>query len=552
MAISRGRLENRIIIAFIIVAISPLLISFAVSLRIVGKRLEREIEGRLKKASQVLEERIEELERKSVIIGKILVKEPEFVELFLAKDATGMKEFLARFKKEFPIDVILVREGEKGTPGKHIFRIETERWKSMVAGGVIPVILGGESRGRVILGYVLGNEFAQFLSHSLGVEVRLFTTTDSPSSPTSFPGIEVSEEAKRKLLKGEEFYDTRSRIGNHPFFVYLKPLLGEGGKVLGVAILSLPKTFTFQTVVIRFLPPFLFIWFFISGALGYFLARGVMKPIKEFTQGARAIAQGNLDQFIPVRTRDEIGRLAQAFNRMAQELKKMRELEESLRRNERLITLGEIAAGIAHEVRNPLGVIKNSAQVLKKRKGNKKEESELLDFIIEESERLERFIQDLLHFVRLPRPQKKKVELRELMERTLMILQGEFSRRGIQVVKEFPLQEIPLHVDPGQFHQMLLNLLINSLDAMPEGGILRVRVKAEDSFVEIRVKDTGQGISEDIKGKIFEPFFTTKEGGTGLGLSIVSTVVKSHGGNIRVESKEGEGSEFILKFPQEG
>ncbi len=549
MGISRGRLENRIIIAFIIVALSPLLISFSISTHIVRQKLEKEIKTRFSKASEVLKERMEELERKAVITGKILLKEPKFIELFLAKDAVRMKEFLTEFKKEFPVDIILVREAEKSKPGPHIFRIETEGWKGLVAGGVVPVILGGEDRGRVILGYVLGNKFTQFLSHSLGMEVKVFNF--SGPFPADLKDLEISTKAREHLGKGEEYYETRGKIGGHPYFLYLIPILGEEKKILGLTILALPKTFTFQSVILRFLPPFLFLWFFISAALGYFLARGIMKPIKEFTQGAKAIAQGNLDQFIPVRTKDEIGRLAQAFNTMAKELKKMREIEEVLRRNERLVTLGEIAAGVAHEVGNPLGIIKNSAQMLMENKLSPAEGKELLQFIVEESERLERVIQNLLHFVKFPKPKKREVEVKELMERVLLILQGEFNSRNIKVVKKFPEYDCKMIADPDQFHQMFLNLILNSLDAMPKGGILTLEIYSENQKIEICIKDTGKGIPKEYRDKIFKPFFTTREGGTGLGLSIVSTIVNSHDGKIRVESEEGKGTAFYLIFPKE-
>ena len=552
MGISRGRLENRIIISFIIVALSPLIFSSLISTRLVNLRLEREIKSRLAQAAEVGLGRIEELEKKAEIIGRILVQEGKFREYFLAKDARNMEGFLKYFKREFPVDIILVREGEFGKPGKHVFLLETEEFRSLVAGAVVPVILGNKNEGRVILGYLLGNRFTQFLSRSLGLEVRIYQRMgEEDLQQELFEEIKVSPEAKNAILQNHQpYYEPRGKIGNDQYAFHLEPLLGEEGKVLGTLVLGFPKRYTFQSVIIRFIPYFLLSWFFIAAALGYALAKGVMRPIKEFTQGARAIAEGDLDQYIPVRTRDEIGRLAQAFNDMAQELKETRAIQEELRKSERLVTVGEIAAGIAHEIRNPLGVIKNSAQTMKEKKMKKEEEKELLNFIIEESERLEKVVRDFLQLARLPRPHKKEIKMKELLERILAVLSGEFKKRNIKLVKDFPYNDCYFSCDPEQFHQLFLNLILNALEAMPEGGELFVGLKSENGRMEINIKDTGRGIPPEIIDKIFEPFFTTRSDGTGLGLSIVSKIVKFHRGEIKVESKPGKGTLFQLVFPR--
>ena len=552
MGISRGRLENRIIISFIIVALSPLILSLFISVHFVNIRLEREVKNRLTHASDASLGRIEELEKKSEIIGRILVQEKRFKENFLAKDAREMEKFLKFFKKEFPIDVILVRGGESGEQGRHIFLLETEEFRNLVAGAVIPVVLGGKNQGRVILGYSLDSRFTRFLSRSLGLDAKIYQRGKGEGSLSEnlFREIKLSPKAIISLTKKHQpYYEAKGEFENNPYTLYFEPLLGKGKKILGVLVLGFPKIYTFQRVIVRFLPYFLVSWFFIAAALGYSLARGIMRPIKNFTQGAKAIAEGDLDQYIPVKTKDEIGRLAQAFNEMAKELKETRTIQEELRRSERLITVGEIAASIAHEIRNPLGVIKNSAQMLREEKIGKEEENELFNFIIEESERLERVINDFLQLARLPQPHKKRVEMKELLDRILTVMSGEFKERKISVVRDFPYSDSYFVCDPEQFHQLFLNLILNSLEAMPDGGKLFIGLKNTDGKIEISFKDTGTGISPEVKDKIFEPFFTTRSGGTGLGLSIVSKIVKFHGGSIEVKSKVGEGTLFHLTFP---
>jgi len=550
------RLENRLIIAFVIVALSPLILSFLITTRWVSVRLEKEIEGRLEQAGKVVDNAVVEMEKKAYLIGKILLQEPGFKEALIAQDEEKVSSLLAKFKVEFPVDVILVMGGKSPIKGKRIIRIEMEDLKTLIAGAVIPVEVGGEIWGRIITGYILGDRFAHNLSQNVGLEVRIYQKVGEESAlplPDRWiRDVRVSQEAVRRvLLEHQSFYEPYGILKERPYALYLKPLVGEEGKILGMVILGFPRSYTFPVVWKRFLPFFLFLWFFIAAALGYVVAKGVVRPIKEFTKGARAIAEGDLDQFIPVRTKDEIGRLAQAFNLMAQQLKKMREVEEELRKSERLITLGEIAATIAHEIRNPLGIIKNSAQMLKKANLTEERKKELLFFIVEESERLNRVVNDFLQYARTPVPKKRNVELEGLMEKILNLLQGEFKKRGIQIIKNYQHPLSPVEVDPEQFQQMFLNLLLNSIQAMPEGGRIEIDLFSLNGRVNIILRDTGTGIPQEMLSKIFDPFFTTREGGTGLGLSIVSKIVEAHGGEIKVESEVGKGTTFHLIFPQE-
>jgi len=234
-----------------------------------------------------------------------------------------------------------------------------------------------------------------------------------------------------------------------------------------------------------------------------------------------------------------------------QDLTHIKEMEESMRRSEKLATIGQLAAGIAHEIRNPLASISGAIQLLKEEKGAEASTQRLMEIVLAESGRLNRLITDFLLYAQPPKLNKKKVDIGTLVDNTLEV----FSRspqwtKGITLSKIME-PNITVSADPQQLEQVLWNLFINAVDAMEGKGILEVKVHKDGKgrAVTLAVSDTGKGISAKDINKIFDPFFTTKEGGSGLGLSIVHKIVESHGGDIATESRPHHGTTFTLTLP---
>ena len=234
-----------------------------------------------------------------------------------------------------------------------------------------------------------------------------------------------------------------------------------------------------------------------------------------------------------------------------QDLTHIKEMEESMRRSEKLATIGQLAAGIAHEVRNPLASISGAIQLLKEEKGAEASSQRLMEIVLAESGRLNRLITDFLLYAQPPKLNKKKVDIGALVDNTLEV----FSRspqwtKGITLSKIME-PNITIAADPQQIEQVLWNLFINAVDAMEGKGILEVRVHKDGKggMVTLAISDTGKGITAKDINKIFDPFFTTKEGGSGLGLSIVHKIVESHGGDITTESRPHHGTTFTLTLP---
>jgi signal transduction histidine kinase len=251
-----------------------------------------------------------------------------------------------------------------------------------------------------------------------------------------------------------------------------------------------------------------------------------------------------------VQQRELNARLLEQHEALKESLERLEAAEESLRRKDRLAALGEMSAGIAHEIRNPLGIISASVQLL----GNRLSAptagvGQLFDIIHEETTRLNGLITDFLAFGRPTRPSLQEVELAGLVRRAVEHVQGVAEQKGVTVVADLSPAPLRITVDPEMVQQVLLNLLLNALDATPSGGEVAVSLRRENDCLRLDVRDTGCGITEENRTKMFNPFFTTKEKGTGLGLTNAHHMVEAHGGEISGQSAPGKGSIFTVRLP---
>ena len=266
------------------------------------------------------------------------------------------------------------------------------------------------------------------------------------------------------------------------------------------------------------------------------------------------------------------------------DLTSMRRMQQELRRNERLATLGQLSAGVAHEIRNPLAGIGTSAQVLLKRFEAGDDRARFVQVILDEVARLDRIVTSLLQYARPRQPELRAVRLADCVQRVVGMSLDNAQRQGVKVESEVASRLHAVYIDADLVHQVLLNVTLNALQAMPNGGTLRYEVRhirrrrpprgpgrrADDrrrgddrrrsperkispwiEIQQVRVIDTGVGIPRGTLAKLFDPFFTTKASGTGLGLSISQTIMQEHGGSIAVDSKEGRGTTVLLNFPLE-
>lgn len=226
-----------------------------------------------------------------------------------------------------------------------------------------------------------------------------------------------------------------------------------------------------------------------------------------------------------------------------------RALEDQLRRTERLVALGRLAGGLAHELRNPLGITRAAAQMLQQELGNEGKPAEYTRVIQDEIDRVDRLVEQLLAYAR-PRPlQRAVVYVAALVEETSRLAQVYAKQQGVTLTTQVAPDLPALMGDGDLLHQALVNVLLNGIQATPAGGTLSLAAQAEQAAVLLTIRDTGRGIAPDILPHIFDPFFTTRDDGTGLGLSIVQQIIHDHSGTVAVQSEPGQGTQVVLRLP---
>ena len=321
--------------------------------------------------------------------------------------------------------------------------------------------------------------------------------------------------------------------------------------------------------------------------VGFLVHRLVYVPLRDLETGARRLSTGNLEQSIPVRSEDELGQLAASFNAMTAALRnsqlELREWGHSLEqkvekrtqelriaeaetaRTEKLASVGLLAAGIAHELNNPLTGVLTFTTLLRKKLPDGSPDAEDLDLVIRETKRCATIIRRLLDFAREKTPEKKFTDLNQVIEDTARIIERPASFRDVEIAMDLDRNLPPVWVDADLIKQVIMNMLVNAQHAIENEGNITVRSRRFPQpkssepgmepvpMVEISIIDTGCGIPEKNLKRIFDPFFTSKEvgKGTGLGLSVSHGIVRAHSGAIEVESTVGKGSTFRIYLPLE-
>jgi signal transduction histidine kinase len=252
-----------------------------------------------------------------------------------------------------------------------------------------------------------------------------------------------------------------------------------------------------------------------------------------------------------VTTRDEIGTLATAFNAMVRALTRA---QEDLLAAARFALIGELAAGIAHEVRTPLGILRGSAQMLARTVPPEPPQcGELATMIVEEVDRLERVVTGLLELARPRAPSLAPTALASVLGRAIGFLARQARERRVEVRAELDARLPSVECDAEQIYQVALNLILNAVQVVPAGGHVVVRtLAAERGRLGFEVADDGPGIPPELRDRIFTPFVSTRPGGTGLGLAVVDRIVRAHGGTVKVESEVGRGATFRVELPASG
>ena len=365
-------------------------------------------------------------------------------------------------------------------------------------------------------------------------------------------GTRISEAVHKVVLSEGRDYVGRAYVVNEWFITRYAPLRNSGGTVVGSlyvgaresAFLHLVNNFNRRMVLIAL------ICILLAGVIALPIARVVLRPIDDLVRATERLAEGDMGVRVDARGNGELDVLGRSFNHMVETLNRT---QEELLNKEKLASMGQLAAGVAHEINNPLGSILLFADTLHREAAEKDRQREDLKMIVQETLRCKKIVSDLLNFAREQDVLAQESNVNDILQQAINSVSHQSSFAQVQIVRNFDSELPRIQADPSQLVQVFVNLLNNSAEAMPEGGTITLETRRMDhqQSVEIAVTDTGGGIPEENLGKLFNPFFTTKPlgKGTGLGLSIVYGIIKMHRGQISVRSQLGMGTTFTITLP---
>lgn len=298
-------------------------------------------------------------------------------------------------------------------------------------------------------------------------------------------------------------------------------------------------------------------------ALATFFIINLRREIYSIQRGLEAM-KGDIAKRLPTSS-SEFGYIASSINGLADTIIRQQQERETLQsviqQKEKLASLGQLIAGVAHEIRTPLAAIKTRVQLWQRSRSRKRATishmpkgigQESMTLVLEELNRIEGIVQKLLFFSKQRKPRLRTVNLHEMLDAAVETLQDEIKKHRIRLAKKFALENPEILLDGSEIREVILNLLTNAIEAMPKGGRLTIETSKQhlDATVRFCVRDSGKGIKQEIATKIFDPFFTTKETGTGLGLSIAYEIIRSHNGSITYAQNENGGSQFTVILPR--
>lgn len=414
--------------------------------------------------------------------------------------------------------------------------------------------------GAVLAAYLFNNDFTLVdrIKEVAGVDtVTIFfgdlrVSTNVPDEEGKRAvGTRVSQEVYDVVLKQGRFYPGEAFVVNEWFITRYEPLRDHRGQVVGSlyvgarlsAFLGLLHTFYLRVALIAL------VCIVLAGVIAVPIARFVTRPIAELVEANRRLAQGDMTVRVQPYGNGELAVLGRSFNSMVETL---HQTQQELLHKEKLASMGQLAAGVAHEINNPLGTILLFADVMYKEAPEDDHRRDDLKMIINETTRCKNIVADLLNFARQQEVLAQETDVHALLEQVAEGVRHQPVFERVEIVRQFSPDLPTIQADPAQLQQVFVNLLNNAAEAMEGGGTITLATRpVNGQWVEIKVSDTGRGISEENLGKLFAPFFTTKAlgKGTGLGLSIVYGIIKMHRGQIAVQSQVGQGTTFTVTLP---
>jgi signal transduction histidine kinase len=558
----------KLIVAFMLVSVAPTLVATELATQLVVDTFESSLRVWLYETSRFFFGNLLDERREAIGIADSMI-EQGVLDPLASGAAKTLPGSVQKLMDALGYDVLVIYDADKKaifssrpvagldeaplSEEATLYTVQIEGRPMLMAGALRPFWRDGRRRF-LLVGIFIDENYIGNINALKSFEMRLYYRqgADLIEFYSSGDGVRADRMLRPSIVSdlagGVPYVFQRAAEGGRFLGVYT-PLYDNRQQLLGVIFCGLRSDVGAAGWVSR---ANIFIAILVLGSalavLGaLLLSRQLTKPLLRLAEGVRAVSAGDYQQAVAVTGRDEVAELSEAFNRMTVQLARLREVEERMRRQERLSTLGEVAAGLAHEVRNPLGIIKTTAELLQRSQNLNEGETRRLGYVVEEVRRIDALIRDFLTFAKTP---QVFVAIRpsEIVGRVLDFAQQEAERRGVTISFVDRAPDAIVRGDPGQVYDAVLNLVLNALDAMQGGGRLTIDQSSDGEHVRLVFSDTGPGVPEDIRPRLFDPFVTSKPSGAGLGLAKVFAVMETHGGKVEYKGNPG-GAAFELTFP---
>ena len=567
--VSRWTVQRKLVLAFWLVSVIPTMIAAELAATTLSQIFDSNVRVWLQESTKIVKDEISEILADNARVAKLFL---QYTHPQTDRTVIRHERLTADIADALGIDVVaLIRDSDH----KVVFSTASDNIVdqiSLAPNAVLQTIKVGE--------VPTGTVVSTFPTTQDGVDYQLLVATYMDSSfltsvaevhsldlrlylhnPSGFAEIFSSQRFEDRQPTVPQAIEQTLRDTKLPSEQFTSrysglywPILNDTGELQGVIYSGLLRHTSLVGLVNQ---TNLFVLIFLLGSVlsltvGWLVSERLTRPLRALSEGVRAVTAGDYNQRVAVSGNDELAELSSTFNHMTVCLGQLHHLEAQLRRRDRLHALGEVAMGLAHEIRNPLGIIKTATQLLHRRADLGDNDKRHLEYVVSEVTRINDLITEFLDFAKPRAPVRCVQPARPLVEDILGFCKPELESHRVEARIDDQAPGATLYADARQLKQACLNLIINAIDAMPDGGHLTVGIAQEDDYTVISITDTGEGIAPDMMERIFTPFVTTKASGTGLGLAKVFSIMDSHDGRIECVSDKGAGATFNLYIPAHG
>jgi signal transduction histidine kinase len=560
-----NRLQRKLMLVVVVIILVPMLVTGVFSASWVTARMDDSIEGWIREAAQVNSNWLATLNNNgrlfADLFAHLLGDKPRFVD-----GQSPIPPQLVPLAQELGINLVQVYDPE----GRQIYSSPEvslgTSWQPGQSETVLKVSQGDKSllaavtivrypkdqphHYRLVLGTLFDKQLLTRLGNMSGLKTRLFYPRGGDfakafSEEGRLLKLRLPPSAFEQLKQQRDYYSDQAENGQ--YWGLYTPVADTSGRVEAVLFSGLAhhggdRFLTDQAAVVIAVA---LLGSLLAGITGLLLSRLVVRPVTYLREGMMKVAAQDFRASVPIAWRDEVGDLARTFNSMAASLREARDQQRREFQQDKIASLGELSLSLAHEIRNPIGVIKTATKLLQKT-GDPLKHAELQRMIGEECQRLDQFLKDFQQLARHRKPQFNRIDPALPLEKALQVMLA--GRDQVRVQRNYRHGEQTIRADAELLQQAWVNLVRNALEAMDGAGEFQVGSVLEHGQLVLYLQDNGPGIPVELMTRLFEPFFTTKSGGSGLGLTLASTLAEANDATLELVPNSGAGARFAMRF----